>query len=159
MDGEAWHAAIHGVAKSWTRLSDWTELYSELCSRNCILEHVHYSKAEILYPSPPLYLSQLSPRLLLIYFYCYSVAKLYLTLRYSTGCGMPGSSVLHYLPEFAQVHDHWVSDAIQPSHPLPCISIDLPILQISCKWNHTICVLWTLSVCLRFICVVVGLPW
>ena len=26
MDGEAWHAAIHGVTKSWTRLSDWTEL-------------------------------------------------------------------------------------------------------------------------------------
>ena len=22
MDREAWHAAIHGVAKSWTRLSD-----------------------------------------------------------------------------------------------------------------------------------------
>ena len=26
MDREAWHAVIHGVAKSWTRLSDWTEL-------------------------------------------------------------------------------------------------------------------------------------
>ena len=26
MDREAWHAAIHGVAKSWTRLRDWTEL-------------------------------------------------------------------------------------------------------------------------------------
>ena len=26
MDREAWPAAIHGVAKSWTRLSDWTEL-------------------------------------------------------------------------------------------------------------------------------------
>ena len=26
MDREAWLAAIHGVAKSWTRLSDWTEL-------------------------------------------------------------------------------------------------------------------------------------
>ena len=25
MDREAWHAAIHEVAKSWTRLSDWTE--------------------------------------------------------------------------------------------------------------------------------------
>ena len=26
MDREAWRAVIHGVAKSWTRLSDWTEL-------------------------------------------------------------------------------------------------------------------------------------
>jgi len=26
MDREAWHAAVHGVTKSKTRLSDWTEL-------------------------------------------------------------------------------------------------------------------------------------
>ena len=26
MDREAWRAAIHGVAKNWTRLSDWTGL-------------------------------------------------------------------------------------------------------------------------------------
>ena len=26
MDMEAWRAAVHGVPKSWTRLSDWTEL-------------------------------------------------------------------------------------------------------------------------------------
>ena len=26
MDREGWHAVVHGVAKSWTRLSDWTEL-------------------------------------------------------------------------------------------------------------------------------------
>ena len=27
---EAWRAVIHGVAKSWTRLSDWTELHWKL---------------------------------------------------------------------------------------------------------------------------------
>ena len=29
IDREAWRAAVHGVAKSWTRLSNWTELYKE----------------------------------------------------------------------------------------------------------------------------------
>ena len=31
MDRVAWHAAIHGVTKCWTRLSDWTELNWVLC--------------------------------------------------------------------------------------------------------------------------------
>ena len=34
MDREAWRAIVHGVAKCWTRLSDWTELmqrYTHLC--------------------------------------------------------------------------------------------------------------------------------
>ena len=31
---------------------------------------------------------------------------------------MPGFPVYHPLSEFAQTHVHWVSDAIQPSHPL-----------------------------------------
>ena len=26
MDTEAWRAVVHGVRKSWTWLSDWTEL-------------------------------------------------------------------------------------------------------------------------------------
>ena len=30
----------------------------------------------------------------------------------------PGLPVHHQLPEFTQIHVHWVSDAIQPSHPL-----------------------------------------
>ena len=33
-------------------------------------------------------------------------------------CSLQASSVLHCLPEFAEVHVHWVGDAIQPSHPL-----------------------------------------
>ena len=33
-------------------------------------------------------------------------------------CSMPGLPVPHHVPKFAQVHVHWVSNAIQPSHPL-----------------------------------------
>jgi len=33
-------------------------------------------------------------------------------------CGMPGLLVHHQLLELTQTHVHWVSDAIQPSHPL-----------------------------------------
>ena len=33
-------------------------------------------------------------------------------------CTMPGFPVHHQFPEFTQIYVHWVSDAIQPSHPL-----------------------------------------
>ena len=46
---------------------------------------------------------------------CCSVAELCLTLSDPMDCSMPGFPVLHYLPEFAQVHIHWVGDAI-PSY-------------------------------------------
>ena len=41
------------------------------------------------------------------------------TLCNRMNCSMPGLPVLHYLPEFAQVHVHWVGCAIQPSYPMP----------------------------------------
>ena len=34
-------------------------------------------------------------------------------------CSTPGFSVLHCLPEFAQICVLWVGDVVQPSHPLP----------------------------------------
>ena len=34
MDRESWRAAIHGVAKSWTRLSDSTELKVHMVNSN-----------------------------------------------------------------------------------------------------------------------------
>ena len=46
------------------------------------------------------------------------VAKFCPTLCNPMDCNMPGSSVLHYPLMFAQTHVHWVSDAIQSSHPL-----------------------------------------
>ena len=38
VDREAWHAVIHGVAKSWTRLSDWTELNEYEVVSHCGLD-------------------------------------------------------------------------------------------------------------------------
>ena len=49
---------------------------------------------------------------------CCSVTKLCLTLWDPMDYSTQGFPVLHHLPEFAQTHVHWVSDAIQPSHPL-----------------------------------------
>ena len=47
-----------------------------------------------------------------------SVAQSCLTLCDPMDCSTPGFPVHHQLPELAQIHVHWVGDAIQPSHPL-----------------------------------------
>ena len=47
-----------------------------------------------------------------------SVAQLCPTLCNPMDCSTPDFPVHHQLPEVAQTHVHWVSDAIQPSHPL-----------------------------------------
>ena len=85
MDREVWCAVIHGVAKSWTRLSDWTEL--------------NWMHALIIHTSV-----QLS-----------SVAQSCLNLCDPMGCSTPGFPVHHRLPELAQTHGHRVGNAIQPS--------------------------------------------
>ena len=60
-----------------------------------------------------------------------AVAKLCPTLWDPMECSMPSSSVLHCLLEFAQIHVHWVGNAIQPSHPLP--------LPSPCAFNLSQC--------------------
>ena len=49
---------------------------------------------------------------------CCSAAKLCPTPCDPTDYRTLGFPVLHHLPEFAQTHVRWVSDAIPPSHPL-----------------------------------------
>ena len=53
-----------------------------------------------------------------IYIYIYIVAKSCPSVCDPMDCSMPGLPVPHHLPEFTQVHVHWIGDAIQPSHPL-----------------------------------------
>ena len=43
-------------------------------------------------------------------------------LHDSMDCSTPGFPVHHQFPELAQTHVHWVSDTIQPSHPLSLAS-------------------------------------
>ena len=47
-----------------------------------------------------------------------SVAQSCLILCGPMYCSTPGCPVYHQLLELAQTHAHWISDAIQPSHPL-----------------------------------------
>ena len=59
-------------------------------------------------------------------------------------CIAPSLPVLHYLPEFAQTHVHWVEHVIQPSHPLsppspPALSLSQH--QDLFQWD-TLCIRW-----------------
>ena len=70
--------------------------------------------------------------------YCYcSVTKLCPTLCDPVVCSTPGFLVLHYLPEFAQIHVHYVCDAIQPfifCHPLPLLPSIFPCMGAFFWW-------------------------
>ena len=56
-----------------------------------------------------------------IYCCCRSVAQSCLTLLESMDCCMSGLPVPHHLLEFAGVHVHCISDAIEPSYP--CLTL------------------------------------
>ena len=55
-----------------------------------------------------------------------SVAQLCPTLCDPENRSTPGLPVHHQLPESTQSHVHWVSDTIQPSHPLSSLSPPAP---------------------------------
>ena len=58
-------------------------------------------------------------------------------------CSMPGFIVLHHLLEFAQIHAHWVSDAIQPSCSL--FSSSPPafnLFPIRVFYESALCITW-----------------
>ena len=63
-------------------------------------------------------------------------------------CSTPGLPIHHQLPEFTQTHVHWVSDAIQPPHPLsspspPALNFSMLCIDI---YNHYVFLLnWSLD--------------
>ena len=60
---------------------------------------------------------------------CSSVQLLSRIWLFVWHCSILGFPVHHQIPELVQTHVHWVSDAIQPSHPLS--SPSLPAFNLS----------------------------
>ena len=59
-------------------------------------------------------------------------------------CSTPGFPVHHQLPKLAQIHVHWVGDAIQPSHPLSSLLL-LPSIFPSFRVfsnESALCIRW-----------------
>ena len=84
-----------------------------------------------------------------------SVAQLYPTLCDPVDCSTPGLPVYHQLPEFTQTHVRWVSDAIQPSHPLsspspPAFTLSQHRVFSNESSNEVLCIRWPKDWSLRF---------
>ena len=85
----------------------------------CLIASISFAKLAVFY---------------LLYCLCTrSVAQSCLTICDPMNCSTPGFPVLHHLPEFDQTLVYWVSDAIQPSHPLP--SPSPPAFNLSQHWD------------------------
>ena len=120
---EAWGAAVHGVTKSWTWLSNWT---------TTTYHNIYPIRTERMASMGILTLFRMYSHRKNICFYflftsflcltfcccCCSVTQSCLTLCDLRNWSTPGFPVLHHLLGLTQTHVHWVSDAIQPPHLL-----------------------------------------
>ena len=128
MDREAWHAAVHGVSKSRTWLSDWTEL----TDNNNYMEVLEIKKKKSYWEKFGIIAEDSSVS------DCQScsVALSCLTVCDPIDCSIPGFPVLHHFPKFAQTHIHQVSDHLISSnhlilcHPLLLLTLILPSIRV-----------------------------
>ena len=72
---------------------------------------------------------------------CCSVAKSCLTCYDPINCSTPGFPVLHHLPEFIQIHVHWVSDSLQPSHPFHPLLLHSIFIRVYSS-ESVLCIRW-----------------
>ena len=107
---------LYGVSL-WLTPCDEVLVFNYLLTENILLFTLLSHAAIFFYNSLPLYNILSSSRLISTIQFC-SVAQLCLTLCDPMDCHMPDLPVHHELLELTQTHVHWVSDGIQPSHPL-----------------------------------------
>ena len=148
MDREAWRAAIHGVAKSRTRLSDWTELGIQRCSmwlctcsslflERCsmifsCLNHSHSSEYSLTVTSSKKASRTSCPSILALFLNLAAVVQspggvqlfaIRWTLCDPMHYSIPGLPAPHHLLKVTQVHVHCTGDATGhcPSQPSMCL--------------------------------------
>ena len=139
MDREAWRAVVHGVAKSWTQLSKWTEIKHFM--RHGVGNGPDH-RAWFLVYSWSSTIKNVKNQIVCLFFLIttwdvYAIAELqgFFTTFYTTSqfrsvtqpcltlCdpmqwSMPGFPVHHQLPEPPWTHLHHIGDGIQLSNPL-----------------------------------------
>ena len=71
---------------------------------------------------------------------CFSVSKSYPTLCDLMDCRTPGSSVLHYHPEFVQVHIHW-ERWCHPTISSSVVSLIFPSIRVFSN-ESVLCIRW-----------------
>ena len=103
--GGAWWATAQKVTKSWTRLSMHACIYIYIYTHICVYIYKTYIWTMCVCVSVPVCVYVLS-----------HLSRV--QLCDPTDCSTPGLPVPHHLPEFAEVHAHCISDAVQPSHSL-----------------------------------------
>ena len=106
---------------------DWS-LLTGIFLECCLQLELKYFKASVHIrknKQGPIYILYVT----LLYVAISSVPQSCPTLCNSMDCSMPGFPVHHQRPEPTQTHVHWVSDAVQPSHPL--LSPSPPALNLS----------------------------
>ena len=130
-DRGAWWAAVYGVAQSRIRLKRLSSSSSSSSSR--VYSHIfwHYLMTfQSLQCNKEIKDPKLPQLVVLFAFWVNyqfsSVAQSCPTLCDPMNCSTTGLPVHHQLPEFTQIYIHWVSDALQPSHPLSSPSPPAP---------------------------------
>ena len=126
-DREAWHAVVHRIAKSWTWLNNWTttaarkvqnvgapskettnlawEIQAWILWRNRDIGLRSLSDQQGGYSG--LNVSERHGSFKIVWCFCCSVTKSCPNLCDPMTCSTPGFPVFHYLPVFAQTHNHW----------------------------------------------------
>ena len=142
MDRRAWWVAVHRVANSRTRLSDFTFTFHFHALEKEMATHSSVLAWRIPGTGEPGGLPSMGSHRVGHYWSdlatAAAAADIISSVQFTQSCltvcnpmgySMPGLPVHHQLPVFTQIHVHWVGDAIQPSFPLSPPS--LPALNLS----------------------------